>query len=118
MLDPRREKHPRHSGNPDISTWSDSEVEAEFLDVANVRVRYLDFQRTYSRARPTMPAAIFGAWIRLITAWRQFPTLDPELPDSLLAAKWPRQSAYEVFQRRSAEWAEPALEYFRSLDAS
>lgn len=44
MLEPRREKLPRHSGNPDINTWSDSEVEAEFLDVANVRVRYLDFR--------------------------------------------------------------------------
>lgn len=44
MLQPRREKLPRHSGNPDLSTWSDSEVEAEFLDVANVRVRYLDFR--------------------------------------------------------------------------
>ena len=94
------------------------EVARMAWDLDELRVRYLDFQRTYSRARPTMPAAIFGAWIRLITAWRQFPTLDPELPDSLLAAKWPRQSAYEVFQRRSAEWAEPALEYFRSLDAS
>lgn len=85
-------------------------------DLDELRVRYMDFQRTYSRARPTRPAAVFGAWIRLITAWRQFPTLDPELPDSLLSANWPRQSAYETFLRRSAEWEEPSLEYFRSLN--
>lgn len=44
MLDPRREKLHPHNSNPDLSTWSDSEVEAEFLDVANVRIRYLDFR--------------------------------------------------------------------------
>jgi phenylacetic acid degradation operon negative regulatory protein len=87
-------------------------------DLDELRVRYLDFHRTFSRAKPTTPPAIFGAWVRMITTWRQFPGLDPELPDSLLAAKWPRQSAYELFQRRQVEWFGPAQDYFRELNAS
>src|SRR4051794_12293274 len=93
------------------------EVARMAWDLDELRVRYLDFHRTYSRARPTMPAGIFGAWIRMITSWRQFPALDPELPDSLLSSKWPRQSAFELFERRSAEWAGPAMEYFRGVNA-
>ncbi|MEV6794100.1 PaaX family transcriptional regulator C-terminal domain-containing protein [Streptomyces sp. NPDC051320] len=85
-------------------------------DLDDLRVRYLDFHRTFSGARPGKPGAVFAAWIQLITEWRKFPGMDPELPDSLLPGKWPRQSAYEVFRSRHEEWTELALEYFRGLD--
>jgi phenylacetic acid degradation operon negative regulatory protein len=84
-------------------------------DLDELRVRYRDFHRTFSRARPSKPDAVFAAWIRLITEWRKFPSMDPELPDSLLPGKWPRQSAYEVFWGRHEEWTDLALEYFRAL---
>lgn len=85
-------------------------------DLDELRIKYLEFCRTYARRNPVRPAATFGAWIRLITTWRQFPRLDPELPDSLLSPDWPGQKAYDLFQRRYAQWAEPALEYFRALN--
>ncbi|WP_322766811.1 PaaX family transcriptional regulator C-terminal domain-containing protein [Frankia sp. Cr1] len=87
-------------------------------DLDELRVRYRDFHRTFSRAKPRNPSAIFAVWIRMITEWRKFPGMDPELPDSLLPDKWPRQSAYELFLSHHKEWADLALEYFRDLEGS
>jgi DNA-binding transcriptional regulator PaaX len=83
----------------------------------------LDLGRFESRAgkpykpRPSAPEAVFAGWIRMFTSWRHFPLVDPELPDSLLPARWPRARARALFVRRNEEWSDVALEYFRSLGA-
>jgi phenylacetic acid degradation operon negative regulatory protein len=33
----------------------------------------------------------------IMDSWRTFPGLDPDLPDDLLPADWPRRRAYEIF---------------------
>jgi phenylacetic acid degradation operon negative regulatory protein len=34
---------------------------------------------------------------RVMNEWRAFPALDPDLPDELLPAAWPRATARELF---------------------
>jgi phenylacetic acid degradation operon negative regulatory protein len=34
---------------------------------------------------------------RVMDVWRQFPNLDPELPEDVLPAGWPRREAHEIF---------------------
>jgi phenylacetic acid degradation operon negative regulatory protein len=48
--------------------------------------------------------------------WRKFPFLDPDLPEKMLPAGWPRSKARRVFEDRHDAWHGPAQEYFRSLE--
>ena len=36
---------------------------------------------------------------RVMDVWRQFPNLDPELPEDVLGDAWPRHEAREIFAR-------------------
>jgi phenylacetic acid degradation operon negative regulatory protein len=85
-------------------------------DLDRLLRRYTDFDKRFSALSPTTPQETFAAWIELLTAWRHFPLVDPELPDSLLPAGWPRADAYRLFHRRHDEWAARARDYFLSLD--
>ncbi|MDQ1570072.1 MAG: phenylacetic acid degradation operon negative regulatory protein [Actinomycetota bacterium] len=85
-------------------------------DLDKLLRRYTAFDTKFSALSPSDPREIFAAWIELITAWRHFPLVDPELPDSLLPAGWPRETSYRLFHRRREEWAAVAREYFLSLD--
>jgi phenylacetic acid degradation operon negative regulatory protein len=102
-----------------VSTMSPTQTPAEIAraawDLDALHERYTTFITVHGKPRPSAPAAVFAAWIRMFTAWRHFPLVDPELPDSLLPARWPRTRAREVFTSRNAEWVDLALEYFRSL---
>ena len=82
-----------------------------------VAAAYRAFLDRFGRARPTAPAAVFRAQTRLVHDWRKFPFLDPDLPDSMLPARWPRRRAVELFRERHQEWHATAQEYFRSLEA-
>jgi phenylacetic acid degradation operon negative regulatory protein len=102
-----------------VSTLSPTQTPAEIArtawDFDALHERYSTFVTIHGKARPKTPAEVFAAWIRMFTAWRHFPLVDPELPDSLLPARWPRSRARALFLSRNDEWSGVALEYFRSL---
>jgi phenylacetic acid degradation operon negative regulatory protein len=72
-------------------------------DLDTLRVRYDSFightQRLRERtlAGRVSPVAALVARTRVMDEWRAFPGLDPDLPDELLPAAWPRASARELF---------------------
>jgi phenylacetic acid degradation operon negative regulatory protein len=90
---------------------------AEAWDLAAVKRAYRQFVESASRQRPRSPEAVFKAQTLLVHQWRKFPFLDPDLPERILPARWPRARAHAVFQDRHAAWHGPAQDYFRSLEA-
>jgi phenylacetic acid degradation operon negative regulatory protein len=49
--------------------------------------------------------------VRLLTAWRRLPYLDPGLPAELLPADWHGTRAAELFERLGALLAGPARDH-------
>jgi phenylacetic acid degradation operon negative regulatory protein len=90
---------------------------AEAWDLDGVAVAYRDFIAGFSRQRPRSPEAVFRAQTLLVHQWRKFPFLDPDLPEGILPAGWPRARAHAVFEERHAAWHAAAQDYFRSLEA-
>ena len=72
----------------------------------------------FGRMAPRTPEAVFRAQTLLVHEWRKFPFLDPDLPESMLPAGWPRSRAHAVFQERHALWHEAAQEHFASLEGA
>jgi phenylacetic acid degradation operon negative regulatory protein len=92
-------------------------VIADAWDLDGVARAYRAFIAEFGRLRPKTAGATFRAQTLLVHAWRKFPFLDPDLPEAMLPAGWPRSRAHDVFSERHAAWHEPAQEYFRSLEA-
>jgi phenylacetic acid degradation operon negative regulatory protein len=92
-------------------------VLAEAWDLDAVAAAYGDFVERFGRLRPRTPEAVFRAQTELVHEWRKFPFLDPDLPEKMLPARWPRAAALKVFRERHESWHAAAQSYFRSLDA-
>jgi phenylacetic acid degradation operon negative regulatory protein len=60
---------------------------------------------------------VFRAQTELVHEWRKFPFLDPDLPEEVLPARWPRAAAHAVFHERHESWSATAQEHFASLEA-
>jgi phenylacetic acid degradation operon negative regulatory protein len=81
-----------------------------FIDAAGpVLARWQD--------RPGAPARAFADYVRVLTAWRRLPFLDPGLPPGLLPEDWRGARAAELFGRIRAELGGPAAEYAREICA-
>ena len=91
---------------------------ADAWNLDRVAARYREFIATFSRQRPRSPEAIFRAQTLLVHAWRKFPFLDPDLPERLLPAGWPRSRAHELFEDRHAAWHDAAQDYFLGIEAA
>jgi phenylacetic acid degradation operon negative regulatory protein len=92
-------------------------VLTEAWDLASIADAYRGFVDRFRSLRPNTPEAVFRAQTQLVHGWRKFPFLDPDLPESVLPAKWPRAQAHDVFHERHASWHEIAQDYFLSLEA-
>jgi phenylacetic acid degradation operon negative regulatory protein len=66
--------------------------------------------------RPRGAEAVFRAQTLLVHEWRKFPFLDPDLPDGMLPARWPRRRAHDLFHERHAEWEGEAGAWFAALE--
>jgi phenylacetic acid degradation operon negative regulatory protein len=93
-------------------------VIADAWDLDAVAEAYRAFVARFGRLRPGDPEAVFRAQTLLVHEWRRFPFLDPDLPDDLLPARWPRRRAHDLFAERHAQWHETAQEHFASLEAA
>jgi phenylacetic acid degradation operon negative regulatory protein len=87
-------------------------------DLDAVCEQYDDFINRFSRTRPAGPAACFRELTLMVHAWRKFPFLDPDLPESLLPPKWPRVRAHSLFADRHERWSAMAQEFFDELESS
>src|SRR4029453_224042 len=92
-------------------------VVTDAWDLDAVAKAYRDFANRFGRLRPNTPEAVFRAQTELVHQWRKFPFLDPELPEQILPARWPRSRARRAFTERHEAWTEPAQDYFRLLDS-
>jgi phenylacetic acid degradation operon negative regulatory protein len=92
---------------------------ARWWDLDGVRAAYQDFiaSNATDQAAPTDPASAFAAWVRVLTAWRRLPYLDPGLPVELLPADWPAPAARAVFGLARGRLARPAREFVNTTSA-
>lgn len=98
------------------ATHSPEEIATAAWDMDSLRERFTDFLARFESAVPHTPEQYFTAWVELVTSWRHFPLFDPELPERLLPADWPRSEAYRLYHQLTGEWTAPALEFFRGLE--
>jgi phenylacetic acid degradation operon negative regulatory protein len=91
---------------------------ADAWNLDQVATSYREFIAAFSRQRPRGPEASFRSQTLLVHAWRKFPFLDPDLPERMLPAGWPRSRAHELFENRHAAWHEAAQDYFRGIEAA
>jgi phenylacetic acid degradation operon negative regulatory protein len=90
---------------------------ARAWDLAELSARYGAFAREFGRLRPRDDRGAFLARTRLVHAFRQFPFLDPGLPDELMPHPERRAHAVELFHRRYDALAAPAQRHFDLVTA-
>lgn len=56
--------------------------------------------------------------IKLVHAWRRFPSLDPALPTELLPTRWSGARAAKLFQRQHAKWSPDATAEWQRISSS
>src|SRR3954470_22382642 len=91
-------------------------VVAEAWDLDAVATAYRAFVARFGRMTPRGAEAVFRAQTLLVHEWRRFPFLDPDLPDGMLPARWPRGRAHDLFHDRHAQWHDAAQAHFRALE--
>lgn len=91
-------------------------VVAAAWDLDAVAEAYREFLARFARLRPRGPEAVFRAQTLLVHEWRKFPFLDPDLPDDMLPARWPRRRAHDLFHERHAQWEADARGWFAALE--
>jgi phenylacetic acid degradation operon negative regulatory protein len=80
-----------------------SDISARAWDLSGLQERYEEFisfaglLRAQTEAGQVSIADALVARTRVMNEWRAFPGLDPDLPDELLPATWPRAAARELF---------------------
>ncbi|NUS05348.1 MAG: PaaX family transcriptional regulator [Nonomuraea sp.] len=91
------------------------------FDLAALRQRYARFidghrpvAERLARSSPS-PAEALRLRTAIMTDWRVFPTLDPDLPAGLLPAGWPREEARRLCVRIYDSLGDPAARRFREI---
>ncbi|MEV4476176.1 PaaX family transcriptional regulator C-terminal domain-containing protein [Nonomuraea sp. NPDC049504] len=91
------------------------------FDVGALRERYARFIEAHrpvaERLAGSSPAPAEALRLRtaIMTDWRVFPALDPDLPAELLPAGWPRDEARRLCVRIYDSLGKPAEERFREI---
>jgi phenylacetic acid degradation operon negative regulatory protein len=96
----------------------DEEIIRRAWDLGDLASRYRTFVGHFEARRPNNPESQFAALVELVHAWRRFPFSDPEIPDTLLPAKWPGHTAKRLFDARHNAWSPGAGEWFAEAEAS
>ena len=91
---------------------------ARAWDLDSLGTQYREFVGRFERRVAENGPGYCAAVVDLVHAWRQFPFIDPELPQHLLPRRWPGLRAKELFDNRRAQWLPPALEWFKEFEAT
>jgi phenylacetic acid degradation operon negative regulatory protein len=116
-------RYERFSASHAAGSPGAAEVVGRAWDLAEIGKAYEDFiadQRaivTAVTARSTDEEA-YAARFQLVHAWRSFLFRDPQLPASLLPARWPGASAATFFDRHAARLRPPADRFVERCLAS
>lgn len=84
-------------------------------DIGEIETRYEQFIDEFTGQRPGPGDPVLLAQTWLVHEWRRFPFLDPQLPQSLLPARWSGRQAAKVFHDKHAEWDEGAQRRWAEL---
>src|SRR4051795_3720667 len=85
-------------------------------DIDRMIAHYEAFIAEFVQLRPKAPEDCFVAYVSLMSRWRLFPFIDPDLPGELFPKGWLRERAYTLFQDRRRCWTEPAQQFVASLE--
>lgn len=111
-------------GGPTAVT-GEAELVRRAWDLEALAARYDDFLGRFGpievggpdgRSGPVVPAAAGRRVTDLVHHWRQFPFVDPELPDRLLPHHWPGRPAKALFDRCHRAWLPAALAWVDALE--
>ena len=100
------------------SSDDDADLVARAWALDALAERYAAFAQAQECRRPDGAAESFRAVVELVHDWRQFPSIDPELPTELLPEGWPGTTAAEIFRDRHAAWSPAAHDWFCALDGT
>lgn len=84
-------------------------------DLADVSADYEEFLADFGTLNPAPGDERLFAQMRLVHAWRRFPFLDPQLPESLLPAGWIGRRARALFDAKHEAWARDARRRWAEL---
>ena len=90
-------------GRRDAARRGAADIPSRAWDLSGLRERYEEFTtfagqlRDQTEAGQVSVADALVARTRVMNEWRAFPAMDPDLPDELLPAAWPRAAARELF---------------------
>jgi len=90
-------------------------VVAQAWDLDGLAAEYSGFLGGFTAQDPGTAREAFVAQVRLVQAWRRFPSLDPALPVPLLPQGWPGHEAAAVFQARHEAWHRSAQQHWDEL---
>jgi phenylacetic acid degradation operon negative regulatory protein len=85
-------------------------------DIDAMVASYEAFIAEFGQLRPTTPDGCFAALTSMLTRWRTFPFIDPDLPPALLPKGWLRERAHTLFHDRKDRWVEPARRFVASCE--
>jgi phenylacetic acid degradation operon negative regulatory protein len=100
---------------PFAGVGDESELVRRAWDLESVARHYEEFLTEFAGARPHGDGEVLAGQIRLVHAWRRFPFLDPQLPDSLLPPRWTGRLAARRFHTLHDAWAPAAQRRWREL---
>ena len=83
-------------------------------DIDTMLASYESFIAAFSPLRPTSPGDCFVAYTSMLTRWRAFPFVDPDLPAAVLPKGWLRERAYTLFHDRAERWVGPTRRFVAS----
>jgi phenylacetic acid degradation operon negative regulatory protein len=103
-----------------VARWWDlgrlEQLYQAFIDAASpVLARWEQGGEPAGPQRESASAAAFGDYVRVLTAWRRLPFLDPGLPAELLPEGWRGTEAAAQFDALAARLAGPARGYAREV---
>jgi phenylacetic acid degradation operon negative regulatory protein len=101
-------------------TWpaglSDDEIVRRAWDLDGVAARYERLIETFENVEPEPGDDVLLTYLALVHEWRQFPFIDPQLPEDLLP-DWIGRRATELFVNRRKKWAADVEARWREIVA-
>jgi phenylacetic acid degradation operon negative regulatory protein len=95
---------------------TDEEIVRRAWNLDEVAARYEALLARFAGRRPEPGDDLLFSHLRLVDEWRQFPTMDPQLPQDLLP-DWIGRRATETFTGLYREWRPRAHERWREIVA-
>jgi phenylacetic acid degradation operon negative regulatory protein len=93
---------------------TDAEIVERAWDFSHIEARYEKFIETFENLSPEPGDAMLFAHLALVNEYREFPAMDPQLPEDLLP-NWIGRRATDVVQKRSQEWGAPARQRWAAI---